>query len=352
MTTSPWVRAPYQWPTAEVQPSTFEVISGADALASFHVEFREWAQDRRLPTTATSSWLFATSQTYDGTHPWAVVARDSKGTLQGAVMLLDEEVEGLPVITLAGTDQGNRGTLTVDTPEVAEEIARELAQVLLERTHPRQLLLGPLDADDPSVHAFASALPGARLVADDPIPVIRQDSSDAKDYLSQGMRRTLRKSKNRLFRDDREMSVHFTTDTDEIIEVIPQLERCHRDRDHVHGRASDLDDDRGRQLWHERLRRLSETGHLELATLSIDGQFAAHALGAIDHPVYRVLEGRFVTEWARYAPGRLLEAAVLQRVLDDELFDSLDWMTAVAPEKLLATNAADRMVLVHRAPSV
>jgi hypothetical protein len=60
-----------------------------------------------------------------------------------------------------------------------------------------------------------------------------------------------------------------------------------------------------------------------------------------------VLEGHLVTEYARYAPGRVLEAAVLARVLDDMRFESLDWMTSVAAETLLATNAADPMVVVR-----
>jgi hypothetical protein len=60
-----------------------------------------------------------------------------------------------------------------------------------------------------------------------------------------------------------------------------------------------------------------------------------------------LLEGRFVTDWARYSPGRLLEVAVVERVLDDDLLTTFDWMTAVAPESLLGRNDADPMVLVQ-----
>ena len=58
-------------------------------------------------------------------------------------------------------------------------------------------------------------------------------------------------------------------------------------------------------------------------------------------------EGRFVTGWARYSPGRLLEIAVVERVLADETLTTFDWMTAVAPESLLGHNDSDPMVLVQ-----
>jgi hypothetical protein len=214
------------------------------------------------------------------------------------------------------------------------------------------VLFGPLDANDASVHALAAALPGAQLMADAPIPVVRQDSDDVRDYLSHNMRRTLRKARNRLTADGCEVSVQYTRDAAEIALLLPEIEECHRARDHVHGRPSDLDDLRARRLWENRLRGLASRGRLELAVLRIDGEFAAHAVGALDAPVYRMLEGRFVTRWSRYAPGRLLEADVLQRVLDDPALTTLDWMTAVAPEKLLATNASDPMVLIHWVPGL
>jgi hypothetical protein len=63
--------------------------------------------------------------------------------------------------------------------------------------------------------------------------------------------------------------------------------------------------------------------------------------------VYRVVEGRFVTNWARYAPGRLLEAAMLQRGLDSRDLRRTDWLSSVAPETLIAANDEDPMVRIH-----
>ena len=122
------------------------------------------------------------------------------------------------------------------------------------------------------------------------------------------MRRTLRKAANRLAADGRTVRTRFTCDAAEILGLLPQLEQVHRQRDHVHGRISDLDDAVRHRAWRHRVRKLTDVGVLELATLDIDGELAAYTLGVVDGPVYRLLEGRFVTGWARYSPGRLLEA--------------------------------------------
>lgn len=91
---------------------------------------------------------------------------------------------------------------------------------------------------------------------------------------------------------------------------------------------------------------LSKEGSLELAAARIDGELAAYVLAITDRPTYRVLEGHLVGEWSRYAPGRMLEAAVLRRVIAGRSYRTLDWMTSVAPESLLAVNGHDPVVTV------
>ena len=118
-------------------------------------------------------------------------------------------------------------------------------------------------------------------------------------------------------------------------------------RDHDRGRVSDLDDAEGLRTWRGRLTDLALDGLLEVATARIDGALAAHVVGVRDSTTYRVLEGHYVTAWGRYAPGRLLEAAVVQKMLDEPDMIALDWMTSVAPESLLATNASASMVVLR-----
>jgi hypothetical protein len=86
---------------------------------------------------------------------------------------------------------------------------------------------------------------------------------------------------------------------------------------------------------------------LELATIEIDGELAAYVLGVVDHGAYRVLEGNLVTRWTRYAPGRLLEAAVVDRALKDPALGSVDWMTSRAPDRLLGSNGVEPVVMLR-----
>jgi hypothetical protein len=79
-------------------------------------------------------------------------------------------------------------------------------------------------------------------------------------------------------------------------------------------------------------------------TLQIDGELAAYTLGVFDGRAYRLLEGRFISAWARYSPGRLLEAQVVARAFNEPAITTFDWMTSVAPETLLGRNDADQMV--------
>jgi hypothetical protein len=122
--------------------------------------------------------------------------------------------------------------------------------------------------------------------------------------------------------------------------MLPDMALAYRDRDHAHGLASPLDTLTGRRAWRERLLRLVGCCGAEVGIVQMSGRLAAYVVGVPDGPFYRVVEGRFVEDFARYSPGRLLEAAMLQRMLDDPARDTLDWMTGTAPSALLAANAA------------
>lgn len=338
---------------AEAPPGpvpTTEELHGQASLQAAAAELTELATRCGSPITAQATWLLATIGALPDQQSWAVLARDPEGSLVGAVVLLDRS-EGLQeTVTLTGTDEGQRGAILTDRDTVALALGQAVGQALYRRRLRPAVELGPLPAASPVVEAFVLGLHGSAQVPAPWVPVIRRtDASGVDAYLSHGMRRTVRKATNRLDRDQLSGTVQFTRNAAQIIDLLPKIEECHRDRDHMHGRLSDLDDDQQRRLWHHRIHALVRSGELELATLHIDDMFAAYAMGIVDGPVYRLLEGRLDTKWARYSPGRLLEAAVVQRMLDDPALDTLDWMTAVASEALLALNDADPMVVVRMA---
>jgi hypothetical protein len=284
-------------------------------------------------------------------NPWAVIVRDADDVLRAALVLLDGDEcpdSGRGTVTLAGCAMGHRSVVLADESAAAALLGNALAETLATRGRPVRVELGPVDANAPWLADFADTLTGAELVPTDPIPVVRRlASSDIDDYLSAAIRRTLRKAANRADTDRRHLFARITKDADEIAETLPELEEIHRERDHAQGRRSELDDPAGRRIWSARLLSLAAERTLELATLHIDGELASHVLAIAEPTGYRVFEGNLATRWARYAPGRVLEAAVLQRVLDDPAIDCLDWMSSIASDRLLAANDTQPVSLVR-----
>jgi hypothetical protein len=334
-----------------LQPAgvTVEPAYGRRALSVIDAELDVLATSIRAPLTARPTWILATSAQAMGLEPWALVARGATGTPVGAVVLLDHVADGhVALTTLAGTDSKHRGEILTKDPAVAYVLGEALSRLLAERLIPSPVELGPLSANSAQVKAFAEGLAGSRLTHAAAIPVIRGGrGTPPVDHLSGGMRRTLRKAANRLAADGHTSVVRFTSAPGEILSSLHLLEQVYRQRDHAHGRISELDDIVRHRIWQQRVRDLIEAGELELATLRISGDLAAYTLGVLDRPAYRLLEGRFVTRWARYAPGRLLEAAVVDQALSDPDTTTFDWMTAIAPETLLGSNHADPMVVVR-----
>ncbi len=325
-----------------------EVVVGLDRLRDRRGELEALAQRCDAPVTGRSTWMLASVDS--GPQPCAVLVRDLSGFLRAAAVLVEVDgTSGGQVVTFAGSDLGHRGAILADDRLWARRLGIALSRALPVHTTGWAIELGPLDADSPALAGFLAGFPQLVRLDVEPIPVlVREPGLDlAADYLSPAMRRTLRKANNRIVTDGRTLETRFTRSYSEICELVPALQACHRNRDHDRGRLSDLDDEKTRETWGSRLRALAQDGLLEVATARIDGVLAAHVIGIRDGETYRILEGHFVTEWARYAPGRLLEAAVVQRMLDEPAMNTLDWMTSVAPESLLATNASGPMVTLR-----
>ena len=321
-----------------------ELLRGPELVQTVRHELPRHAERWQAPTTARAPWLMAGVKTRHDQQPWGVVLRGPSGQPRGLALLADEVApDGRLRSTLLGTDGLHRGAVLADDETAAFDLATHLEAALLARPHLGSVQLGPLPAEDPRVTAFAAGLGILDVGPAAPIPVVRQRGQEAVDYLTPGLQRTLRKAANRLRADGRTVATDVVTDRDTICGCLPELARHHQARDHAHGRDSAVDDPTGLALWRHRAEALLDDG-LELARLTIDGNLAAYVLGVPDRTTYRLLDGRFVGPWARYAPGRLLETAVLQRVLDDVHLDELDWMTAVAPETLIAYTEASPMV--------
>jgi CelD/BcsL family acetyltransferase involved in cellulose biosynthesis len=165
------------------------------------------------------------------------------------------------------------------------------------------------------------------------------------------MRRQLRKAENRLATDGLGADMQIARSEPEIRMLLPRLEQIHIDRDHAAGRASDLDDPSVRQLWRQLILAHTVGDQVEVATLGINDVIVAYVVGLRDGRTYRVFDGHFDTLWARYSPGRLIECAVLQQLVAQDRYDTVDWMLGVASEKILVSTGAQASLVLRAASS-
>lgn len=332
-------------PSLQVAPSlTTDVTRGVEAIAAQATRLADLAHSiPGTPVTGRWPWLSASVlKPMPAQQPWLVSVSAGKDLVAAAVLL--DDVSGTILRTsLAGTAENHRGALLARDVPAATELGSALAAALMEQM--REFGVGPV-TQGPALAALLNGLPIGLIVDEVSVPVVHTADPESLG-MSHGITRTLRKARNRMAADGLRPEIAVTAGGPEITGLLPLLESIFRDRDHAGGRPSPLDDPERRRLWQRRVLALATGGDLRLATLRLNGELAAYVLGIEDGSVYRVLEGRYVARWARYAPGRLLEAAVLDGVVAAARFDTFDWMTAVAPETLLAANDVDPLVVVR-----
>jgi len=251
-------------------------------------------------------------------------------------------------------------SLAASNAQTAHDLATALARQLRALPGPWQLRLEQLPHSQPTA-AFAATICdelSTTLRPGRPIPrvVFGQDRA-LNTYLTRGVRRTLRKARNRLDADQLPARFQLDDDPAAVASLLDRIQDAHRQRDHDGGRRSDLDQPAHRRWWRSVICEHANAGLVEATTLWLGGELAAYTIVlrdlAADPPARRVFDSRCVSRFARYAPGRLLEAQVLAHALADPGCVLLDWMTSTAPEALLAVNQFEPMsvIVAHAPPS-
>jgi Acetyltransferase (GNAT) domain len=328
-----------------------EVLDGLAEIKLASSALQSLAVRCDAPVTACLPWTLASAESAIAgglaNHVWALVLSDEDGAACAAAVLLETWASAGPTLRLAGAEGGYRTAMLAVDGDAAAALTEALLAKLADRGASFALAIGPVDQLDPIVERMSIALPDWALDGSSEIPVVRHTGlPEATEYLSPSVRRTLRKVRNRLRTDGVDSQVTFTRERHRILRLLPAMAMAYRDRDEAHGLGFD-DEAPGWGLFAARVKALAGQGGMEVATLTFDGELAAYVVGFDDGHAYRVMDGRFVSSWARYSPGRLLETAVLQRMIDDPTKSTLDWMTSIAPESLLVANHVERVVTMR-----
>ncbi|HZX53236.1 MAG TPA: GNAT family N-acetyltransferase, partial [Ilumatobacteraceae bacterium] len=320
-----------------------EVVEGDRALADLSADIGMLHTAVGVPVNARMRWLDVWAMLEASWTPWAVLVREREsGRLNAAALLARRHTDHGDEIVSMGHGPFATTRLAAQGSPAAYMLAMAVANQIDTLPGDWTLTLDNLQAGDLVAQFLLDLLPNAEATAVPSVPFVDLHAfAGGGDLYTHNMRRQLRKAENRLATDGLRADVNFARTSAEIAVLLPELERIHVERDHNAGRSSDLDIPGVGQLWRQLIMAHTVGDQVEVATLSINGSIVAYVVGICDGRTYRVFDGHFNTEWARYSPGRLVEHAVLQHVMSEQKYDTVDWMLGVAAEKILVVSGAN-----------
>jgi diguanylate cyclase len=316
-----------------------EALRGVRHITPFIAEIEAFHKMVSAPITARWSWLSAWFQLHPDLDPHCVIARSNDGQIAGIALLARQRVDGLTRLFSVDNQAATVASVYVIDEPAANALAHGIADLAQTANGPWELSLSQVAGDNRITRALEAYLPNLVAIDDLPVPaVVIAGGIELDALLSKNMRKQLRRVHARLEAQATTWKVDFHRGTESIMSLLPEIEAIHISRDHEQRNVSDLDDALARRFWQETIVTHTYTDELELATLTINGSIAAYVISLIDGSTYRVLDGRMNGNFAEFSPGRILETATLERVLQDSQFTCFDWMTGVAPETILAAN--------------
>jgi hypothetical protein len=321
---------------AAAAPARVTTLRGWRAMHPHEPAVEALQRTAGTPVTARLAWWRA-AVTADGTVPLLLALRGRGGTLIAAALVALHDEDGDRRITSVRPHTDDVWDVAATSAGARQVLLGELARCAADLSGPWRLALtGLRDGDEAGW--LAGQLPGGRAVCGPPVPGI--DLTRDEVTLAPGIRSGLDRSGQRIRQHALTETIRFEHEPTRLARLRDEIEAVHRARDHDAGRVSDLDDRAGAAFWRSVYDRHAIRGELEVATLRLDGYLAAYVIALVDSPVYRVFDGRFAPDWRLFSPGRRLEVAVVEHARRRS-FRELDWMSSVAPEKLVASTQAE-----------
>jgi CelD/BcsL family acetyltransferase involved in cellulose biosynthesis len=157
---------------------------------------------------------------------------------------------------------------------------------------------------------------------------------DPTTQLRPNARKLVRKGRNRLARHGRALRVDVATTPADVLQLLPEVERAHRERDRRRRGHSDLDRPEFRAFWHAIIAEAATRGLVEITTLRVDDQLGAHLVAFADGPAYRAWDLRISPGFDFYNLGHVIRDEVLLRIGASGRFQLFDWMRGVEDYKL------------------
>jgi diguanylate cyclase len=327
-------------------PSVVEILRGIREVEPLLAALDLFHRDVGAPVTARWPWL----SSWFNLHPDSelrlmIVRSNGSEVIDAAAILAVTQVGSRTKVFTVSEQSATVASIFARDEASADRLAAGIADFVLELSNGWELDIQQVHAKNPAAEALDRYIPALSVESTLPIPQVKFTPGMTTGLaLSKNMRKQLKRGTAKLDADCPGWHIKFVSSTDEIMALLPDVEETHVERDHDRRNESDLDNALSRRFWQETIVAHSYTGELELAALMIDDAVASYVLSFVDGDTYRVFDGRMNSRYAKYSPGRILEAATLDRALTDPRFDCFDWMTGVAPETILAVNDWEQRV--------
>ncbi|MGO8895492.1 MAG: GNAT family N-acetyltransferase [Streptosporangiaceae bacterium] len=322
---------------AAAAPAQVTILSDWRALRPHEPAIEALHHAAGTPVTARLAWWRSAVTGDPGVVPVLATRRGPGGTLRAAALVALRDQNGSWQLTSGRPHSDDVWEAAAVSAGARRAVLAELASFARGLSRPWQLVLTGLRHGDDATW-LAGQLPAGRAVPAPPVPGIGFTHDEVT--FAPGIRRGLDRSGHRIRQHELTEEISFEREPARLATLREEVEAVHRARDHDAGRVSDLDEVAGAAFWRSVYDLHAANGELEVATLRLDGHLAAYVVALIDPPAYRVFDGRFAPLWRLYSPGRRLEAAVVDHARRRH-FRVLDWMSSVAPEKLVASTWAE-----------
>jgi hypothetical protein len=313
------------------------ILSDWRALRPFEPAVDALHRAAGTPVTARLAWWHSAAMASRGAVPVLVTRRGPGRTLRAAALVALREQNGGWQVTSCRPDTDDVWEVAAVSDGARRVVLAELARFARGLGCSWRLALSGLRSGDDATW-LAGQLPAGRARPAPAVPGVGFTHEEVP--FGPGIRSGLDRSGRRIRQHALSETIAFEREPARLAGLRDEIEAVHRARDRDAGRVSDLDDTAGTAFWRSVYDLHAASGELEVATLRLDGHLAAYVVALIDPPVYRVFDGRFHPSWRQYSPGRRLEAAVVDHARRGS-YRRLDWMSSVAPEKLVASTWAE-----------
>lgn len=268
------------------------------------------------PVTARRTWLQAWVDSFPEWQPHAIVVEGRADELGAVALLATRGVGPVDRVVLLGHGPSDLLALPSRDDAASASLAAAVVRWLQDRPRAWHLYARHLRATDRATVDIASQL-RCRLTSGDVSPAIVADRGPGLDhYVSGSHRRGVSRVRNRLLREGHTLAVSHVTEADDVVALLPEVERVMLERDHELGRTSDLELAGPRSFFRAVVGRHAATGEVVVTCLHVDGRLAAYVLGFVDGAAFRMWNCRFDPALARFSPGRIAMDESVRHALD------------------------------------